>query len=122
MRTWYLVPGTWYLVRKRWWAREDSNLQPIDYEPTALTVELRARLLLLAAVLLLLIPTTKAMVTAGNRVSGKSESGKCQTQEQIPRFARNDNATTGRQPRDRAPRKGEKAAPWESAVEAAGYE
>ena len=27
-----------------WWAREDSNLQPIDYEPTALTVELRAPL------------------------------------------------------------------------------
>ncbi len=24
------------------WARQDSNLQPIDYEPTALTVELQA--------------------------------------------------------------------------------
>jgi hypothetical protein len=26
-----------------WWARQDSNLGPIDYEPTALTAELRAR-------------------------------------------------------------------------------
>ena len=25
-----------------WWARQDSNLGPIDYEPTALTAELRA--------------------------------------------------------------------------------
>src|ERR1700691_4368247 len=27
----------------RWWAREDSNLQPSGYEPLALTIELRAR-------------------------------------------------------------------------------
>lgn len=26
-----------------WWARQDSNLQPIGYEPTALTIELQAR-------------------------------------------------------------------------------
>ena len=26
----------------RWWAREDSNLQPSGYEPLALTIELRA--------------------------------------------------------------------------------
>ncbi len=26
-----------------WWAREDSNLQPTDYESAALTIELRAR-------------------------------------------------------------------------------
>lgn len=25
-----------------WWARQDSNLQPLDYESTALTIELRA--------------------------------------------------------------------------------
>lgn len=25
-----------------WWARQDSNLQPIGYEPTALTIELQA--------------------------------------------------------------------------------
>jgi hypothetical protein len=25
-----------------WWARQDSNLEPIDYEPIALTIELRA--------------------------------------------------------------------------------
>lgn len=38
-----------------WWAWEDSNLQPIDYEPTALTIELQALveiLLRFAAVLL----------------------------------------------------------------------
>jgi hypothetical protein len=29
--------GTW-----RWWARQDSNLQPSGYEPLALTIELRA--------------------------------------------------------------------------------
>src|SRR6516165_6554995 len=29
----------------RWWAREDSNLQPSGYEPLALTIELRARCL-----------------------------------------------------------------------------
>src|SRR5262249_56798025 len=28
----------------RWWAREDSNLQPSGYEPLALTIELRALL------------------------------------------------------------------------------
>jgi hypothetical protein len=28
--------------RKRWWARQDSNLGPMDYESTALTTELRA--------------------------------------------------------------------------------
>src|SRR5262249_35429372 len=27
--------------RKKWWAREDSNLQPSGYEPLALTIELR---------------------------------------------------------------------------------
>ena len=27
----------------RWWARQDSNLQPDGYEPPALTIELRAR-------------------------------------------------------------------------------
>jgi hypothetical protein len=26
-----------------WWAWEDSNLQPVDYEPNALTIELQAR-------------------------------------------------------------------------------
>lgn len=26
-----------------WWAGQDSNLQPIGYEPTALTIELPAR-------------------------------------------------------------------------------
>ena len=25
-----------------WWARQDSNLRPIGYEPTALTAELQA--------------------------------------------------------------------------------
>jgi hypothetical protein len=28
---------------KGWWARQDSNLGPMDYESTALTTELRAR-------------------------------------------------------------------------------
>jgi hypothetical protein len=27
-----------------WWARKDLNLGPMDYESTALTAELRARL------------------------------------------------------------------------------
>ena len=27
----------------KWWAREDSNLRPTDYESAALTAELRAR-------------------------------------------------------------------------------
>jgi hypothetical protein len=27
----------------KWWARQDSNLQPSGYEPLALTIELRAR-------------------------------------------------------------------------------
>jgi hypothetical protein len=27
-----------------WWARQDSNLGPMDYESTALTAELRARI------------------------------------------------------------------------------
>lgn len=31
-------------VGVQWWARQDSNLRPIDYESTALTTELRARL------------------------------------------------------------------------------
>ena len=26
-----------------WWARQDSNLQPDGYEPSALTIELHAR-------------------------------------------------------------------------------
>ena len=29
---------------KNWWARKDLNLGPMDYESTALTAELRARL------------------------------------------------------------------------------
>ena len=32
-----------YFPRK-WWARKDLNLGPMDYESTALTAELRARL------------------------------------------------------------------------------
>lgn len=24
-----------------WWGRQESNLQPVDYEPNALTIELR---------------------------------------------------------------------------------
>ena len=28
---------------KKWWARQDLNLGPMDYESTALTAELRAR-------------------------------------------------------------------------------
>src|SRR5262249_49282952 len=35
-------------VFSRWWAREDSNLQPDRYERSALTIELRARTLLLS--------------------------------------------------------------------------
>ena len=30
------------LTGKGWWARQDSNLGPTDYEPAALTAELRA--------------------------------------------------------------------------------
>ena len=30
-------------MRKIWWARQESNLQPRDYESPALTIELRAR-------------------------------------------------------------------------------
>jgi hypothetical protein len=30
----------------KWWARQDLNLEPADYEPDALTVELRAPMLL----------------------------------------------------------------------------
>ncbi len=26
-----------------WWGRQESNLQPVDYEPNALTIELRPR-------------------------------------------------------------------------------
>ena len=29
---------------RSWWARQDSNLQPDGYEPSALTIELRARM------------------------------------------------------------------------------
>jgi hypothetical protein len=29
-------------LANRWWARQDSNLGPMDYESTALTTELRA--------------------------------------------------------------------------------
>ena len=29
-----------------WWARQDLNLGPMDYESTALTAELRARVVL----------------------------------------------------------------------------
>ena len=28
--------------RREWWARQDSNLQPKDYESSALTIELQA--------------------------------------------------------------------------------
>jgi hypothetical protein len=31
------------LLEKGWWARKDLNLGPMDYESTALTAELRAR-------------------------------------------------------------------------------
>ncbi|CCB65374.1 protein of unknown function [Hyphomicrobium sp. MC1] len=31
----------------RWWARQDSNLEPDGYEPSALTIELRAHAVLL---------------------------------------------------------------------------
>ena len=30
-------------VEAEWWALQDSNLQPTDYESAALTIELRAR-------------------------------------------------------------------------------
>jgi hypothetical protein len=30
-------------LENAWWARQDSNLGPMDYESTALTTELRAR-------------------------------------------------------------------------------
>ena len=30
-------------MRGEWWARQDSNLQPDGYEPSALTIELQAR-------------------------------------------------------------------------------
>jgi hypothetical protein len=30
-------------VGRCWWARQDLNLGPMDYESTALTAELRAR-------------------------------------------------------------------------------
>jgi hypothetical protein len=30
-----------------WWARQDSNLEPDGYEPSALTIELRAHTALL---------------------------------------------------------------------------
>jgi hypothetical protein len=30
-------------MAQRWWARQDSNLQPDRYERPALTIELRAR-------------------------------------------------------------------------------
>ena len=32
-----------------WWARQDSNLEPDGYEPSALTIELRAHAALLIA-------------------------------------------------------------------------
>jgi hypothetical protein len=28
--------------KQKWWARQDSNLEPDGYEPSALTIELRA--------------------------------------------------------------------------------
>ena len=34
------------IIRQRWWAWQDSNLQPVDYEPNALTIELLARTIL----------------------------------------------------------------------------
>lgn len=36
------VPRSGIDITKKWWARLDSNQRPIDYEPTALTAELRA--------------------------------------------------------------------------------
>src|SRR5271156_4640541 len=36
-----LIRAQWF----GWWARQDSNLGPMDYESTALTAELRARAL-----------------------------------------------------------------------------
>jgi hypothetical protein len=32
-----------FAMGNSWWARQDSNLGPMDYESTALTTELRAR-------------------------------------------------------------------------------
>jgi hypothetical protein len=32
-----------FAMGNNWWARQDSNLGPMDYESTALTTELRAR-------------------------------------------------------------------------------
>jgi hypothetical protein len=32
-------------VKKKWWARQDLNLGPTDYESAALTAELQARIL-----------------------------------------------------------------------------
>ena len=37
-----LEPIAQWTERTRWWAREDSNLQPSGYEPPALTIELQA--------------------------------------------------------------------------------
>jgi hypothetical protein len=34
------------VMESKWWARQDLNLEPADYEPDALTVELRAPMLL----------------------------------------------------------------------------
>ena len=36
------------LTRSEWWALQDSNLQPTDYESAALTIELRALCLFLS--------------------------------------------------------------------------
>ena len=36
-----------WLTEKNWWARQDSNLGPTDYESAALTAELRARCLMI---------------------------------------------------------------------------
>ena len=35
--------GLALVQRSGWWALQDSNLQPTDYESAALTIELRAR-------------------------------------------------------------------------------
>ena len=32
-------PGNLCLRKTAWWAREDSNLQPNDYQPPALSIE-----------------------------------------------------------------------------------
>ena len=44
---WRRAPGGEDDERCEWWARQDSNLEPDGYEPSALTIELRADAVLL---------------------------------------------------------------------------